>query len=80
MQAPAGCASPAIEGDDLTLFGGRCARIGGRLCDAEVGKTMGGKVITCDAPMCEQHRMSAGDDVDYCPKHAQGEGRERGTQ
>lgn len=70
VKAPAPCAAPCIEGDNAALFGGRCARIGGRLCDAPVGETIGGKPITCDKPLCKRHATSGGPEIDYCPDHA----------
>lgn len=41
-----------------------------KLCDAIVGKTLGGDPITCDAPICNTHARRVGPDKDFCPKHA----------
>ena len=41
-----------------------------KLCDAIVGKTLGGDVITCDAPICNVHAHQVGPDKDFCPKHS----------
>jgi hypothetical protein len=38
------------------------------LCDFEVGKTLGGDPITCDAPVCAKCATRVGD-KDFCPKH-----------
>lgn len=67
--APSACAAPCLPGDEVRLFGGRCARIAAHLCDFVTGATIGGKPITCDAPMCETHRTAVGPNLDHCPKH-----------
>lgn len=66
--SPASCVALALESDNKEL-GPRCGRMSVALCDAPVGKDLAGKVLTCDAPMCENHRTSAGKNVDYCPRH-----------
>lgn len=38
------------------------------LCDFEVGRTLGGEPITCDAPVCVQCARRVGDN-DFCPRH-----------
>jgi hypothetical protein len=38
------------------------------LCDFEVGRTLGGDPITCEAPVCVQCARRVGD-KDFCPKH-----------
>jgi hypothetical protein len=40
------------------------------LCDFEIGRTLGGEPITCDAKFCEGCGRSVGPDKDFCPKHA----------
>lgn len=67
---PSACIAPALDYDDVTLFGGRCARMAVALCDAPAGKDLGGKPLTCSAPVCEHHRVKGGGNVDYCPRHA----------
>lgn len=66
---PASCASPALPGDNLAI-GPRCGRQAPYLCDGPIGSTHGGRVLTCDAPMCERHRTPSGPNRDLCPKHA----------
>lgn len=39
------------------------------LCDFEVGRTLGGQPITCDAKVCVYCAQSIGD-KDFCPKHS----------
>lgn len=61
--APEACTAEKLAGD--TERGGHmCGRPSVALCDADVG----GK--TCDAPMCEHHRLSVGKNLDHCPTHA----------
>lgn len=69
-QAPAPCSCRCFPEDDASLFGGFCARIGGRLCDGPRAETLGGKAITCDRSLCKRHTTSGGPDIDYCPEHA----------
>jgi hypothetical protein len=38
------------------------------LCDFEVGRTLGGDPITCDAPVCVECARRVGE-KDFCPKH-----------
>jgi len=38
------------------------------LCDFEVGRTLGGDVLTCDTPVCVHCARRVGD-KDFCPKH-----------
>jgi len=40
------------------------------LCDAVIGKTLGGDPITCDAPVCAKCARHVGPDKDFCPKHS----------
>ncbi|HXI41624.1 MAG TPA: hypothetical protein VNH83_16700 [Bryobacteraceae bacterium] len=40
------------------------------LCDFEVGRTLGGQPITCDAPVCAKCATHVGSDKDFCPKHS----------
>lgn len=65
------CLAPPLEYDDPKLFGGRCGRMSTRLCDGPAGTDLNGDVVTCDMPLCDKHAASGGDDVDYCPRHAQ---------
>jgi hypothetical protein len=65
---PAQCVSPALEMDNHKI-GERCGRMSVALCDFPVGKTLGGRPLTCDAPMCAHHRTSVGPNIDYCPRH-----------
>lgn len=44
------------------------------LCDFEVGRTLGGDAITCDAPVCVNCAKRVGPDKDFCPKHQGGKG------
>lgn len=69
-QAPSPCSAVCFPEDDPGLFGGKCARPGGLLCDGPVGETLGGKPITCDAPICKRHATSGGPNIDYCPQHS----------
>lgn len=67
---PLPCAAPRFEGDNAA-HGDRCGRAGGKLCDAPVGQTLGGKALTCDMPLCAKHAAHVdGKDLDYCPRHA----------
>jgi hypothetical protein len=38
------------------------------LCDFEIGRTLGGEPITCDAKICTGCARRVGD-KDFCPKH-----------
>ena len=40
------------------------------LCDFVVGKTRGGKDITCDKPICDHCAKEVGPDKHFCPRHA----------
>jgi hypothetical protein len=40
------------------------------LCDAIIGKTLGGDPITCDSPICVHCAKRVGPDKDFCPKHS----------
>lgn len=52
-----------------------CAGGSTALCDFQVGRTLAGKAITCDAPMCDHHRTMLSPNRDHCPTHAMpGEG------
>lgn len=62
---PDSCAGPLLPGDNAAV-GQRCGRMAAHLCDAPTSV----RGITCDAPMCEQHRTNVGPDRDYCPLHA----------
>lgn len=67
------CSYVKIEGHPVILCGGRerikacktCGEIAGKLCDWKVS---GG---TCSEPICDEHAMSVGDDLDLCPTHAE---------
>lgn len=50
------------------LHDGSGARPAKLLCDFEIGKTLGGEPITCDAKVCERCAQRIGD-KDFCPKH-----------
>ena len=47
-----------------------CPRESSKMCDAVVGKTLGGESITCDARCCTDCARQVGSDKDFCPKHA----------
>jgi len=40
------------------------------LCDFEIGKTLGGEPITCDAKVCVKCAKHVGPDKHWCPKHS----------
>ena len=40
------------------------------LCDFEIGRTLGGDPITCDANVCVHCAKRVGPDKDFCPKHS----------
>lgn len=67
--APLMCRAPRLETDNAKLSS-ICARPSTKLCDAVVGQDLGGRSLTCDMPICDQHATSAGRKVDYCPRHA----------
>ena len=47
-----------------------CSREHEFLCDFPVGKTKGGKVKTCDRPLCGKHSLKGvSEDVDFCREH-----------
>ena len=60
--APSPCAAPCLPTDDAKLFGGRCGRIAGSLCDGPAR----GREGTCDLPICRRHRIHVEPDTDYC--------------
>lgn len=67
---PLACAAPRLE-TDAPHLGAKCGRMGGKLCDAVVGKDLAGKPLTCDMPLCKLHAAHVeGQDRDYCPRHA----------
>jgi hypothetical protein len=39
-----------------------------QLCDFEIGRTLGGEAITCDAKVCVHCARRVGE-KDFCPKH-----------
>jgi hypothetical protein len=49
---------------------GFCRLASTKLCDAEIGRALSGKPITCDAPICNGHATPDGIDRDLCPKHS----------
>lgn len=51
------------------LHDGSGARPATLLCDFEIGRTLGGDPITCDAPVCVHCARRVGD-KDFCPKHS----------
>lgn len=61
---PAPCVAHDVELDE------RCSRMSVALCDAPAGKTVAGRPLTCDAPICAKHRTSVGPNLDHCPRHA----------
>lgn len=63
---PSTCGALALPGDNIANNRILCGRMGGRLCDAPMP---GGK--TCDLPICNEHAFSGGENVDFCPYHAQ---------
>ena len=48
-----------------------CRKRSSKLCDAVIGKTLAGKDITCDAPICLDHARPdpRNPNRDLCPKH-----------
>lgn len=65
---PAGCVAPHLVGDN-PKWGPKCGRVSVALCDAPAGHDLGGRALTCDALICEHHRVKGGPDIDYCPRH-----------
>jgi hypothetical protein len=49
---------------------GFCQRTSTKLCDAIVGKTLGGAELTCDEPICDGHARPVAPNKDFCPKHS----------
>jgi hypothetical protein len=47
-----------------------CPLTSTKLCDAIVGKTLGGEAITCDAPICSTCARNVGPEKDFCPNHS----------
>jgi hypothetical protein len=45
------------------------ARTATLLCDAIVGRTLGGTPFTCDAPICPQCAKEVGPNEHRCPRH-----------
>jgi len=41
-----------------------------RECDYELGRTLDGRVITCDAPICASCAKPIGENKDLCPRHS----------
>lgn len=39
------------------------------LCDFEIGRTLGGEAMTCDARVCAKCAKEVGPDKHFCPKH-----------
>jgi threonine dehydrogenase-like Zn-dependent dehydrogenase len=65
-------------GDRLAIICGRgirapncrfCRNRAESLCDFVLGKTRGGKEITCDAPPCHICTQHVEPDLNFCPKH-----------
>jgi hypothetical protein len=50
-----------------------CENTGRYQCDRRVS---GRKSGTCDAWICDVHRVSVGHDIDYCPSHSGGRGEQ----
>jgi hypothetical protein len=67
---PASCVGQTLAGDNLAL-GNRCGRVSVALCDGPAGQDLGGRVLTCDAPICTHHRTSIGPNRDLCPRCSQ---------
>ncbi len=63
----AACVAPRFE-HDKPDWGDRCGRMSVALCDGPAGETLGGKPLTCDAPLCELHRTPIGPNRDLCPR------------
>jgi hypothetical protein len=42
------------------------------LCDAIVGRTIGGAPFTCDAPVCPSCAKEVGPNLHRCPRHTNG--------
>jgi hypothetical protein len=47
-----------------------CPRSSTKLCDAVIGKTLGGGAILCDAPICDSCARPFGPGQDLCPNHS----------
>ena len=49
------------------------AAVSAFLCDWQVGdlstEIAGGGFVTCDAPICDECKVSKGPNVDWCPTH-----------
>lgn len=41
-----------------------------RECDYELGRTLDGRPITCDAPICSACARPIGEEKDLCPRHS----------
>jgi hypothetical protein len=66
---PLPCRAPRLSTDDASL-GKICGRMSVALCDAPAGVDHEGRTQTCDMPVCDHHRVRAGENVDYCkPRH-----------
>lgn len=64
---PASCRAPRFEKDN-PKHGEMCGRMSMVLCDGPAGETLGGKPLTCDMPLCKEHRTHVGPDRDLCPR------------
>jgi len=40
------------------------------LCDFEIGRTLGGEPITCDAKICVKCAKTVGTNRHFCPRHS----------
>lgn len=58
-----------VKHSNRTMRCGFCRASSTKLCDAVVGKTLGGEVITCDKPICDGCARRVGPNKDFCPKH-----------
>lgn len=57
-----------IESDNPLAPSMRCMAPSSIRCDFPM--VVGGRIITCDAPVCEQHAVQVGPDRHYCQRHA----------
>lgn len=48
-----------------------CSKTSTKLCDFPIHGSKKGK--TCDAPICDGHATSVGEDCDFCPHHCKQE-------
>jgi hypothetical protein len=54
-----------------------CSKPSTKLCDFPIHGSKKGK--TCDAPICDDHATSVGEDRDFCPPHSKQEELQLGS-